>query len=241
MLKLLIQKGANVVRLNFSHFSHDKAQGVISSIKEINQELGTHTAILADLQGPKIRLGDFEKTIRLKKGDEIVFCTRNKKNSIYIDYKKFAKDVGPKDSVLVDDGKIGLEVISTNSKDTVVLRVVFGGVLSPRKGVNLPNTIISLPSITKKDAIDLDFILSQKIEWIGLSFVRKSKDIKDLKKIINKSGASHKVIAKIEKPEAIKNINSIIEFSDAIMVARGDLGVEVPPPKSPSLSENDCK
>ena len=233
MLKLLIQKGADVVRLNFSHFSHDKAQGVISSVKEINQELGTHTAILADLQGPKIRLGDFEKPIRLKKGDEIVFCTRNKKNSIYIDYKKFAKDVGPKDSVLVDDGKIGLEVVSTNSKDTVALRVVFGGVLSPRKGVNLPNTIISLPSITKKDAIDLDFILSQKIEWIGLSFVRKSKDIKDLKKIINKSGASHKVIAKIEKPEAIKNINSIIEFSDAIMVARGDLGVEVPPQKVP--------
>ncbi|MDA0890167.1 MAG: pyruvate kinase [Bacteroidetes bacterium] len=233
MLKALIQKGVTVCRLNFSHLSHEKAKEIISSIKEINQELHVHTAILADLQGPKIRVGDFEKPINLKKGAEIVFCSKKKKGTIYIDYNDFAKDVKPKDRVLLDDGKLSLEVVSTNKRDTVVLKVVFGGFLHSRKGVNLPNTAISLPCLTKKDMNDLEFILTQKIEWVGLSFVRKAQDVKDLKQIINSSNSLHKVIAKIEKPEAIKNIDSIIEASDAIMVARGDLGVEAPPQKVP--------
>ncbi len=242
-LKSLIQRGVNVCRLNFSHLSHEKAKEIISNTKEINQELSVHTAILADLQGPKIRVGDFEKPIKLKKGAEVVFCTKKKKNTVYINYKGFAKDVKIKDRVLLDDGKIGLEVVSTNNINTVVLRVLFGGVLYPRKGVNLPNTTISLPCLTKKDMHDLEFILSQKIEWVGLSFVRKGKDVKDLKKIINSRNSLHKVIAKIEKPEAIKNINAIIEASDAIMVARGDLGVEVPPQKVPVFQKmivNKC-
>lgn len=242
-LKSLIQKGVNVCRLNFSHLSHEKAKEIISNTKEINQELSVHTAILADLQGPKIRVGDFEKPIKLKKGAEVVFCTKKKKNTIYINYKGFAKDVKRQDKVLLDDGKIGLEVVSTNNTNTVVLRALFGGVLYPRKGVNLPNTTISLPCLTKKDIQDLEFILSQKIEWVGLSFVRKAKDVKDLKKIINSRSSLHKVIAKIEKPEAIKNINAIIEASDAIMVARGDLGVEVPPQKVPVFQKmivNKC-
>ena len=233
MLKALIQKGVTVCRLNFSHLSHEKAKEIISSIKEINQELHVHTAILADLQGPKIRVGDFEKPINLKKGAEIVFCSKKKKGTIYIDYNDFAKDVKPKDRVLLDDGKLSLEVVSTNKRDTVVLKVVFGGLLYSRKGVNLPNTTISLPCLTKKDMNDLEFILTQKIEWVGLSFVRKAQDVKDLKQIIKSSNSLHKVIAKIEKPEAIKNIDSIIEASDAIMVARGDLGVEAPPQKVP--------
>ena len=233
MLKALIQKGVTVCRLNFSHLSHEKAKEIISSIKEINQELHAHTAILADLQGPKIRVGDFERPINLKKGAEIVFCSKKKKGTIYIDYNDFAKDVKPKDRVLLDDGKLSLEVVSTNKRDTVVLKVVFGGLLYSRKGVNLPNTTISLPCLTKKDMNDLAFILTQKIEWVGLSFVRKAQDVKDLKQIINSSNSLHKVIAKIEKPEAIKNIDSIIEASDAIMVARGDLGVEAPPQKVP--------
>ena len=233
MLKLLMQKGVNVCRLNFSHLSHEKAKEIISNIKETNLELNVYTAILADLQGPKIRVGDFEKPIKLKKGAEILFCTKKKKNTIYINYSDFAKDVKPKDKVLLDDGKLRLEVVSTNSKDTVVLKVVFGGVLHSRKGVNLPNTIISLPCLTPKDTKDLEFILTQKIEWVGLSFVRKAKDVKDLKKIINSRNSLHKVIAKIEKPEAIKNVDAIIEASDAVMVARGDLGVEVPPQKVP--------
>lgn len=232
-IKQLIEKGVNVCRLNFSHLSYEDAQKIISNIKATNQELGVHTAILADLQGPKIRVDDFEKPIKLKKGKEIVFCTKKRKNTIFINYNGFAKDVKPKDKVLLDDGKLRLEVVSTNKKDKVVLKVVFGGVLLSRKGVNLPNTVISLPSLTKKDKQDIDFILSQKIEWVGLSFVRKAKDIKDLKKIIDSRNSLHKVIAKIEKPEAIKNIDTIIDAADAIMVARGDLGVEVPPQKVP--------
>lgn len=233
MIKALIQKGVNVCRLNLSHLSHTQAKEIISHVKLANQELNAHTAILADLQGPKIRVGDLEKPITLKKGEEVVFSTKNKSKTIYINYNNFAKDVKPKDRVLLDDGKLGLEVISTNNKDTVVLRVVFGGLLYSRKGVNLPKTTISLPCLTKKDLKDLDFVLSQKIEWIGLSFVRKAKDVKELKRIISEKGVPHKVIAKIEKPQAIKNIDAIISSSDAIMVARGDLGVEVPPQKLP--------
>ena len=233
MLRKIIQRGVNVCRLNFSHLEHGEAKEIISKIKEINQELHMHTAILADLQGPKIRVGSFEKSIKLTKGDEVVFSTKRKKNTIHINYINFAKDVSVKDKVLLDDGKIALEVFSTNKKDTVFLKVIFGGLLQSRKGVNLPNTKISLPCLTKKDKEDLVFILSEKIEWVGLSFVRSANDVKILKRIIKKQNLNHKVIAKIEKPEAINDIDSIIEEADAIMVARGDLGVEVPSHKVP--------
>ena len=233
MLKKIISKGVNVCRLNFSHLTHDDAKEIISNIKEINQELHVHTAILADLQGPKIRVGEFKNPINLVKGNEVIFSTKDKKDCIYINYQNFAKDVNAKDKVLLDDGKLALKVVSTNKKDTVVLKVVFGGLLQSRKGVNLPNTPISLPCLTKKDKGDLEFVLSEKIEWIGLSFVRKADDVRILKEIIAKRNLHHKVIAKIEKPEAIKNIDEIIDVTDAIMVARGDLGVEVPPQKVP--------
>ena len=233
MLKKIISKGVNVCRLNFSHLTHDDAKEIISNIKEINQELHVHTAILADLQGPKIRVGEFKNPINLVKGNEVIFSTKDKKDCIYINYQNFAKDVNAKDKVLLDDGKLALKVVSTNKKDTVVLKVVFGGLLQSRKGVNLPNTPISLPCLTKKDKEDLEFVLSEKIEWIGLSFVRKADDVRILKEIIAKRNLHHKVIAKIEKPEAIKNIDEIIDVTDAIMVARGDLGVEVPPQKVP--------
>lgn len=243
VLKKLIQKGVNVCRLNFSHMDHLTAKKIINNIKEINQELHKHTAILADLQGPKIRVGDFNKPIRLKKGEEVIFSTKKQKKTIHIKYLNFAKDVKKKEKVILDDGKILLEVISTNKKDTVVLKVLFGGLLNSKKGVNLPNTTTSLPSLTKKDKDDIEFILSQKIEWIALSFVRNYKDIKSLRKIILKRKHTHKIIAKIEKPEAIKNINQIIENSDAIMIARGDLGVEIPPHKVPVYQKmivNEC-
>ena len=232
-LTQLIQQGVNVCRLNFSHISHEKALEIISNIKQINQELHSHTAILADLQGPKIRIGELEKTVNLKKGDELVFSTKKRKNTIHINYSNFAKDVVEDERVLIDDGKIVLQAISTNKKDRVKLKVIFGGKLKSRKGVNLPNTKISLPSLTKKDKEDLKFILSQNIEWIGLSFVRTAKDVVNLKKLIKQTKAHHKVIAKIEKPEAIRNINTIVRETDAIMVARGDLGVEVPHQKVP--------
>ena len=233
VLKKIIIKGVNVCRLNFSHLTHNAAKAIISNIKEINQELHVHTAILADLQGPKIRVGEFKKPINLTKGNKVIFSTKHKKDCIYINYQNFAKDVNVKDKVLLDDGKLVLKVVSTNKKDTVVLKVVFGGFLQSRKGVNLPNTPISLPCLTKKDKEDLEFVLSEKIEWVGLSFVRKAEDVSVLKKIITKRKLHHKVIAKIEKPEAIKNIDEIIDVTDAIMVARGDLGVEVPPQKVP--------
>ncbi len=232
-IKQLIQQGVNVCRLNFAHFSHEKAQEIISNIKEINQELHTHTAILADLQGPKIRIGEIPKTISLKKGDELVLSTKKRKNTIHINYSNFAKDVSQDEKILIDDGKITLMVTNTNKKDRVKTKVLFGGKLKSNKGVNLPNTKISLPSLTKKDKKDLLFILSQNIEWIGLSFVRSAKDVSNLKKIIKQKKGHHRVIAKIEKPEAIRNINSIVREADAIMVARGDLGVEVPPQKVP--------
>jgi len=232
VLKKMIKSGVNVCRLNFSHINHESAKEAISLIKEINRELHVHTAILADLQGPKIRVGELKKT-KLKKGQEIIFCTKKRRNTIFINYSKFAKDVNLNDRVLIDDGKIALTVIETNKKDTVKLRVVFGGVLQANKGVNLPNTRISLPCLTKKDKEDLRFILSEQIEWVALSFIRSSLDIKVLRKIIKNNRGHHKIVAKIEKPEAIRNIDSIIKETDAVMVARGDLGVEVPSQKVP--------
>ena len=243
----MISRGVNVCRLNFSHLSHEKAKEIISNIKEINQELHVHTAILADLQGPKIRGGVLESPLLLLKGKEVSFTT-NKKNKklfltfdtkgntippIFLDYSNLAKDVKKGDRILLDDGKIALKVLSTNNKDTINTNVVFGGLLHSKKGVNLPDTNITLPSISRKDKKDLAFILNEKIEWIGLSFVRSAEDIINLKKAIKKSKSSALVIAKIEKPEAIKNIDAIIKATDAVMVARGDLGVEVPPHKVP--------
>ncbi len=235
MLRKIIQRGVNVCRINFSHSSHQEAKEIIDNIKTINKELQTHTAILADLQGPKIRVGDFKKPIKLKKGSYIYFNTTKKQpNDIFISYSNFAKDIKKGDRVLLDDGKLSLLVEKSNGKNRVKLKVVFGGLLRSNKGVNLPNTDISLPCLTKKDKEDLTFLLEQKIEWIGLSFVRSAEDVKKLKKIIKRHKKSQAlVIAKIEKPEAINDIDNIILETDAIMVARGDLGVEVPLHKVP--------
>jgi len=235
ILMKMIMQGVNVCRLNFSHLTHDKAKEIIGNIKEINQELHVHTAILADLQGPKIRVGELKSPIKLIKGKEVVFSTNKKyKKAIFINYNNLAKDVQIGNKILLDDGKIALKVIKTNKNDKITATVIFGGTLNSKKGVNLPDTKINLPSISKKDKKDLEFILNEKIEWIGLSFVRKAEDIQQLKKAIKKSKKSNAlVIAKIEKPEAITNINQIIKITDAVMVARGDLGVEVPPHKVP--------
>ena len=238
MLKKIIKAGVNVCRLNFSHLQHKEAKEIISRIKKINQELNVHTAILADLQGPKIRVGLLPKPINLLKGESVFFSTirtsekstniGSKKKALYISYSGFAKDVIVGDRILVDDGKIELKVVSSNKKTIVETKVVFGGVLSSNKGVNLPNTKISLPSLTKKDKIDLKFILSQKIEWLALSFVRSSEDVLGLKRILKRNKSTLSVISKIEKPEALEDIDNIISNSDAVMVARGDLGVEIP-------------
>ena len=235
ILMKMISRGVNVCRLNFSHLSHENAKEIITRIKEINQELHVHTAILADLQGPKIRVGNFEKPVTLRKASEVSFSTNKKdKKAIFINYSSFAKDVKKGDRILLDDGKIALKTIHSNSKNTIKAKVIFGGKLYSNKGVNLPDTQISLPWLTQKDKKDLAFILGEKIEWIGLSFVRSSEDIIKLKKIIRKNKTSNaRVIAKIEKPEAIADIDNIITQADAVMVARGDLGVEIPLHKVP--------
>jgi pyruvate kinase len=238
----LVQAGVDVFRLNFSHGSHEDHQEVINNVLYINEKYNVHIGLLADLQGPKLRIGKVEgEGIQLDEGDEIDFvnekCLGNKER-VYMSYPQFARDVNKGERILVDDGKLVFEVVHTNGKDRVRLRSLFGGILSSNKGVNLPDTQISLPCLTEKDLKDLDFILTQPVNWIALSFVRKASDIKELKKIIADHGHPAKVIAKIEKPEAVRNIKAIIKQSNAIMVARGDLGVEVPMEKLPVIQKD---
>lgn len=241
----LIKAGVDVFRLNFSHGSHSEHQKVIKSILDLNREYNVHTGIMADLQGPKLRVGTMEGNgLEVAPGDIITFSNEEcigSMDKIYMSYKSFAKDVKVGERVLVDDGKIVLEVLETNKKDTVRLKVKFGGIISSNKGVNLPETKISQPSLTEKDLKDLKFILTQPVNWIALSFVRSAKDIKDLQKRIRSKDHFAKVIAKIEKPEAIKNIKEIVKVSDAVMIARGDLGVEVPMEKLPGLQKSIIK
>jgi pyruvate kinase len=197
----------------------------------LNHELNTHVAILADLQGPKLRIGEIENNrIDLAEGDVITFVTEKcvgTKEQIYMSYREFPQDVNAGEFILIDDGKIKLEVVETNLKDTVKAKVVYGGPLSSKKGVNLPNTKVSLPCLTDEDILNATFALDNEVDWIALSFVRKASDITDLKELIKKKNGHAGVIAKIEKPEALDEIDQIIEITDGVMVARGDLGVEV--------------
>lgn len=230
-LKNLFDAGVNVCRLNFSHGSHTDHQEVIDRVLELNEENGTSIALLADLQGPKLRIGEVENNgIDLVEGAEIEFvntpCLGNLER-VYMSYSLFASDVAIGDTILIDDGKLKLEVTATNGKDTVKAKVIYGGILSSKKGVNLPSTNISLPSLTEKDIADAEFAFSQNVDWIALSFVRKAQDIIDLREMADAKGCHAGIIAKIEKPEALDVIEDIIEVSDGIMVARGDLGVEL--------------
>ncbi len=228
----LIQSGVNVCRLNFSHSTHEEHIEVIKNIREADKELGTHTAILGDLQGPKIRIGDVkDNNIELVPGAEIIITTialMGTANKVSITYQGLPQDDKKGERILLDDGKLMFEVISTNLKDEVKLKVIHGGYLSSKKGVNLPNTKISQPSLTEKDKKDLQVILEQNLDWIGLSFVRSAKDIIELKHLISQNNKQTKVVAKIEKPEAVIELDNIVRESDAVMVARGDLGVEIP-------------
>ena len=232
VLKDMILEGLNVCRLNFSHGSYDDHANSIKMIREINEELGLNVAILADLQGPKIRTNEMENNgVLLEVGNEIKIITDKVVGNdvrFSINYQKLPQDVSPGEKILLDDGKIMLEVITTNGKTEITCKIVQGGILSSKKGVNFPNTKISLPSLTEKDQLDLDFALDHEVDWIGLSFVRSARDIIELKHRIAARGAKAKVIAKIEKPEALENIDDIINESDGLMVARGDLGVEIP-------------
>lgn len=231
MIKSLAMAGANVFRLNFSHGSHAVHQEVVEIIRKVNAELGCHLGILQDLQGPKIRVGEVENNgVEIKPGDPITITNDpvvGTSTLVSTVYQNLPQDVIPGDRILIDDGNLEVVVNSTDGKN-VNATVIHGGILKSRKGINLPNTKVSAPSLTEKDIEDLEFGLKQDVDWIALSFVRSAEDITDLRNRIQAAGKDCKIVAKIEKPEALENIDAIIEATDAIMVARGDLGVEVP-------------
>lgn len=242
ILRRLIQEGIDVCRLNFSHGKQEDHLKVIKYVLELNQELNTDVAVLADLQGPKIRIGDVEENrIELSEGSKVEFVNEpciGTSEKLYLSYLEFARDVNVGDAILLDDGKLKMEVLETNKKDKVIAKVIFGGVLSSKKGVNLPNTKISMPSLTEKDKNDAIFALDNGVDWIALSFVRSAADLIPLKDIIKHQKKNTGIIAKIEKPEALNDIDNIIDISNGIMVARGDLGVEVPFDQVPLIQKD---
>jgi len=242
IIKKMIDAGVNVFRINFSHADYTDVSERIKIIRELNDEYGYTTAILADLQGPKLRVGVMKEDVVVNKGDIITFQTAEDipgtAERVYMNYKEFPKDVNPGEKILLDDGKLMFEAIETNGTTEVVCRVIQGGPLKSKKGVNLPNTKVSLPALTKKDIKDALFAIENNVDWIALSFVRTSKDLEELQDLIAKH-SDHKIpiIAKIEKPEGVENIDKIVAFCDGLMVARGDLGVEVPAEEVPLIQK----
>jgi pyruvate kinase len=238
MLKKLMIAGVDVFRINFSHANYKETELAVCVIRALGAELGVHPSILGDLQGPKIRLGLVKNDVFVKKGDIIEITTKKigegDEKRVSINYLDFPKDVNASEKILVNDGKLIFKILMTNKKDFVRAKVLQGGLLESRKGVNLPNTNLSLPALTKKDKEDALFAIKNDFDWIALSFVRSQKDILLLQNLITKS-SGHKIpiIAKIEKPEAITNIDEILEMADGLMVARGDLGLEIPAEEVP--------
>lgn len=229
MLRALIKEGVDVFRLNFSHGKHETHQNVIEAVRELNVEMGTHVALLQDLQGPKIRVNEVTEGTELVAGQELIITTRALKGDnkiVSTSYQQLPNDVKVGDMILIDDGKLELEVLEVRDNE-VITKVKYGGPLKSRKGINLPFTKVTAPSLTDKDHEDLMFGLKNRIDWVALSFVRKASDIEALRKIINEHNPATRIIAKIEKPEALENLDSIIEATDGVMVARGDLGVEI--------------
>lgn len=241
-LEALIQAGMNVARLNFSHGEHAIHGQTIANVRKVDEKLGTHTALLADLQGPKLRIGELEGgQIDLVQGEELIIRTGKETGTagvVYTSYLQFARDVKAGEPVLMDDGKLELRVLESDGKGEVRCEVVHGGVLKPRKGINLPSTAISLPCITEKDAVDLAYALEQDVDWVGLSFVRNAQDIVELRERIEAEGKHTRIVAKIEKPEALEDLDGILEETDAVMIARGDLGVEIPKQEVPLVQKD---
>jgi len=245
ILEKMIHEGVDVFRMNLSHDTHNEHLKTIRFINQLNEELGSNVAIMGDLQGPKLRIGDMENGgVQLEDGQKFSFVTipcKGDTQKAYLSYERLSGDVTVGERILVDDGKLIFEVTGSNKTDTVTTRVVSGGPLSSKKGVNLPHTKISLPSLTAKDIKDVQFLLDHQVDWIALSFVRRKKDILDLRKIVEEHQSIAGIIAKIEKPEALEEIDEIIESADAIMVARGDLGVEVEFHKVPLIQKSIIK
>ncbi len=232
ILTELASNGVNVFRINFSHADYEDVERKVKIIREINKEKGYNVAILADLQGPKLRVGVMEDDVILEDGDTFTFTTVKcigTKEKAFMTYQRFPKDVKVGEAIMVDDGKLRFEVISTNKENEVVVKVIVGGPLRSKKGVNLPNTAISLPALTKKDMEDAVFAIGLGVDWFALSFVRTPEDLRMLRDLIAQhSDYRIPIIAKIEKPEAVANIDALIPYCDGLMVARGDLGVEIP-------------
>ena len=238
MLKALVKEGVNVFRVNFSHANHNEVKQTVLNIREISSALNIHVAILGDLQGPKIRLGIVKDDVYIENGETISITTDEiefgNSSLVSINYKDFPKDVSKGEKILVDDGKLILKVLETNKKNLVKAEVIQGGELKSRKGVNLPNTKLSLPALTEKDKADAVFAVKNNFDWLALSFVRSKKDVYELEELISKNSKDKiPIIAKIEKPEAILNLDAILHAADGLMVARGDLGLEIPAEEVP--------
>ncbi|MFY0602465.1 MAG: pyruvate kinase [Flavobacteriaceae bacterium] len=237
----LAKSGVNVFRINFSHADYEIVKERVKQIREVNEENNFNVAILADLQGPKLRVGVMEDGVVLNEGDEFIFtteeCVGNNKKA-FMTYERFPKDVKAGEHIMVDDGKLLFEVIEADKKSTVRTKVLVGGVLTSKKGVNLPNTNISLPALTEKDKKDAIFALGLEVDWMALSFVRTPEDLRMLRDLIKQHSEYRvPVIAKIEKPEAVENIDALIPYCDGLMVARGDLGVEIPMQEVPLIQK----
>ena len=242
VLKGMLDEGANVFRINFSHADYKDVEERVKMIRELNEEYGYNASILADLQGPKLRVGVMKEEVIVNPGDEIIFATGERfegtKERVYMTYDNFPQDAKPGERILLDDGKLIFEVLSTDKKKEVVAKVIQGGPLKSKKGVNLPNTNISQPALTEKDVEDAIFACKLGVDWIALSFVRHAEDLMELEELIKKN-SDHKIpiIAKIEKPEGVANIDKIVAYCDGLMVARGDLGVEIPAEEVPLVQK----
>jgi len=245
VIKEMILAGLNVARLNFSHGSHEDHAKMITSVRSVAKELKTDIAILQDLQGPKVRVGTFEDgSIEIKKGENVQITTEKvagKPGLIPTDVETLAEDVEVGHKILLDDGLLELEVIKTDKKSLIDCRVIYGGILKDRKGMNVPQSRLNVDCLTEKDIADLDFGLKFDLDYVALSFVRSEDDISKLRKILTKHGAKSKIVAKIEMREAIDNLNNIVQVSDAVMVARGDLAIEVGQSLLPGLQKKIIK
>lgn len=238
----MMLEGVDVFRINFSHAKHNEVKKTIKLIREIDKKLSLNTAIIADLQGPKLRIGKMRKNSSFKEGDKITIDSKSQlvgnSKKLYVNYKNLAKDIKEGENILLDDGKIILKILSTNKKDLLTAEVIQGGSIESNKGFNLPNTKITLSPLTEKDTKDAILAINENVDWLALSFVRSKSDIEDLLKIINQNSKYRiPVIAKIEKPEALKNIDEIIKVSSGLMVARGDLGVELQSSEIPLIQK----
>ena len=241
----MIKSGVDVFRFNFSHGKHEKHLEGFQKVKKLNEEHNLNVGILADLQGPKIRLGLVRDNLEvLETGSEIEITTEPSISTfkkIFVSYENLALEAEPGDHILIDDGRVELEVLTTDRKSLLTAKVTVGGKISNNKGVNLPDTKTKVPALTDKDRKDLEFALANGANWIALSFVRAAKDVHELKAIIGERNSYIKVMAKIEKPEALLEIDAIIEATDGIMIARGDLAVEVPQEKMPLIQKDIIK